>query len=111
MNTNQMNRSVKKATGKLAHGKRRFATGLMFGSVVGSAIIFYAPSLLDKAVASGKVADAEAVLKRTGTRAHRIGDTARYTLRSMSGRMMKGAESIKRDIGKGAQDIRKTMHS
>ena len=111
MNTNQMNRNVKKATGKMANGKRRFATGLVFGSVVGSVIIFYAASLIDKAVASGKVADAEAVLKRTENRAHRIGDTARYTLRSMSGRMMKGAESIKRDIGKGAEDIRKTMHT
>lgn len=112
MNTKQLERRIAKTVqGKNRHGKGKLATGIAFGTIVGSAVVFSAAKLINNMVESGKMADAEAVLKRTGNRAHRIGDTAKYTIRSMSGRMMKGTESIKKDIGKGADDIRKTMHT
>lgn len=110
MSTKQLDKNLSKnAIAKKAHGNHRFATGVAFGTIVGSAIVMYTANKIDKMVASGKVADAEDVLKRTGNRVHRIGDTARYTLRSMSGKLLRGAESIKKDIGRGADDIRETL--
>lgn len=104
------------------HGGRRFAAGLAFGTVVGSALALFVERKMENWMDSGKVADAEDVMNRTGARARRIGDTARQTFRSVGVRLSrgtnaikhdinKGADAIKHDINKGAEDIRDTMQS
>lgn len=96
---------------KKTHNGRRFAAGMAFGALVGSAIGLVAAKTMELSLDSGKVADGEDALKRTGDRIRHVGETARYTIRAMNGRMLKGTNAIKDDVIKGAKDIRDTMQS
>lgn len=77
---------------KSSHDGRNFASGLALGALIGAAIAVYVTQNFDRVLESEQLADTVAAVRKINKHTHKIGDTARYTFRTVKHKVGKGTE-------------------